>query len=84
MKRKKTARKAAKASAASSAASSNACCCGEKNPFVAIGASLGGIFLAICALFLIFASHQAGLLVPIAWAFAVMAIALGLFAMKRK
>lgn len=56
-------------------------CC-EKNPFVAIGASLGGIFLVITALFLIFAKELAGILVPIVWGFVVLGAMLGMFAYK--
>ena len=61
----------------------HACCC-DKNPCVGIGASLGGIFIVITALFLIFASHLAGLLVPIVMSFAVLGIFLGYFTTKRK
>lgn len=52
----------------------------EGNPFVAIGASLGGIFLVIVLFFLIFSSGNASLLVPIAWSFVVLGIILGFFA----
>ena len=49
----------------------------EKNPFVAIAASLGGIYLAVVMVVLIFAESAAETLVPIAWAF----VALGFFSM---
>ena len=52
----------------------------EGNPFVAIGASLAGIFLVIVLFFLIFAKEFALYLVPIAWAFVVLGIILGFFA----
>ncbi|MFH1770590.1 MAG: hypothetical protein ABH828_03460 [archaeon] len=52
--------------------------------FVGIGASLGGIFLVIVLFFLIFAQTQAALLIPLAWAFAVLGIALGFFAYLTK
>jgi uncharacterized membrane protein len=56
----------------------------EYNPIVAIGASLGGIIIAIVAIFLIFASEQAGALVPIVIAIAAMGVILGYFASKKK
>ena len=56
----------------------------KENPFVAIGASIGGIFIAIVFFFLLFASEQAWVLAIIALCFAVMAIALGYFAYKKK
>ena len=52
----------------------------DKNPFVAIGASLAGIFMVIAVLFLIFAKDQLNILVPIVWAFVIMGVFLGLFA----
>jgi len=50
------------------------CCRTDKMPFVAIPAALGGIFLVITLMFLIFANSQLGLLVPIVWAFVVLGI----------
>ena len=52
----------------------------DKNAFVAIGASLGGIFLMIVFLFLIFARESAGYLATIVWAFVVLGIVLGYLA----
>jgi len=54
----------------------------DKNAFVAIGASLGGIFLMIVFLFLIFARESAGYLATIVWAFVVLGIVLGYLAYK--
>ena len=53
-----------------------------KSPFVALGASLGGILLVIVALFLIFASDKAVFLSSIAWAFVVLGIVLAFFQYK--
>ena len=53
------------------------CRCDEKNPFVSIVASLGGIYLAVVAVVLIFAEGSADILESIAWAF----VALGFFGM---
>jgi len=50
------------------------------NPFVAIGPPIVGTYLVVVLFFLIFASTQAVLLVPIAWAFVTLGIFLGLFA----
>ena len=59
----------------------DACC--EKNPFVAIGGSLGGILLVIIALFLIFAKEfMAPVLPTIVWGIVVLGIVMGLFALK--
>jgi len=55
----------------------------DKNPFVGIGASLGGISVAIVAIVLIFASDQAWILTIIIPCLAVMGILLGYFASKR-
>ena len=52
----------------------------EGNPFVAIGASLAGIYLVIVLFFLVFAKESAMYLVSIAWAFVVLGIILGFFA----
>ena len=52
----------------------------DSNPFVAIGASLGGIYLVIVLFFLLFAKEQSFLLVSIVWAIALLGIALGFFA----
>lgn len=56
-------------------------CC-EGNPFVAIGASLGGILLVIIALVLIFAKEQFALIIPVSWAFVVLGIVMGSLAYK--
>ncbi|MFP4524559.1 MAG: hypothetical protein ACLFO2_04595 [Candidatus Woesearchaeota archaeon] len=53
------------------------CKCEEKNPFVSIAASLGGIYLAVVAVVLIFAAESAEILESTAWAF----VALGFFGM---
>jgi hypothetical protein len=56
-------------------------CKTENNgPFVGIGASLGGIFMVIAVIFLVFAKDQLFYLVSIAWAFVLLGIFLGLFA----
>jgi len=61
------------------------CCdCESKDPCVAIGASLGGIYIVIVALFLIFAKQSANLLVPIIGFFTILGIFLGAFATKQK
>lgn len=44
----------------------------KKDVFVAIPATLGGIFLVIVVLFLLFANASLGLLIPIVWAFVVL------------
>jgi hypothetical protein len=62
--------------------SDNTMCCKEGNPFVAIPAVLGGIFLVICVLFLLFGREQMGILVPIVWAFVVLGIVAILAARK--
>ena len=54
----------------------------KDNPFVGIGASLGGIMIAIVAIVMIFGSHQAWILPIIAAAFAVLGFFMGLFAYK--
>ena len=56
----------------------------KDNPLVSIGASLGGIMVAIVAIVMIFDSEQAWILPIIAAAFAVMGIVLGFFAYKKK
>lgn len=58
------------------------CFCDKGNPFVAIPASLAGIFLVIIALVLIFAEEQLGIIVPIAWAFVVLGIVALVFAYR--
>lgn len=58
----------------------NCCCKEDKSPFIAVPASLGGIYLVVVALFLIFAKENADLLVDIAWAFVVMCLSGVLFA----
>jgi len=54
----------------------------RENPFVAIGASLGGIFIAIVAIVMIFGNNEAWILPIIAAAIAVMGMVLGFFAYK--
>ena len=54
----------------------------DKNPFVAIGVSLGGIFIGIVALFVIFASESIGILANIVWGFVILGIILGFLAYK--
>ena len=49
-------------------------CRHDKSPFVAIPASLAGIFLVLTVLFLVFARDQLGLLVPLLWGFVVLGI----------
>jgi hypothetical protein len=51
----------------------------DKNPFVAIVAVTGGIFFVTAIVFLIFAKEQLALLVPIVWAFVVMAVMIAFF-----
>jgi len=51
----------------------------EVNPYIAIGASLAGIYLVIVMFFLIFASEQASILVSIAGWIVVLGIAMALF-----
>ena len=51
----------------------------HKTPFVALGASLAGIYLVIVLFFLIFAKESASLLIGIAWAFAILGMVLALF-----
>ncbi|KYK25427.1 hypothetical protein AYK26_06175 [Euryarchaeota archaeon SM23-78] len=46
----------------------------DKIPFVGIPSSLGGIFLVIVVLFLIFAKESMWILVPIVWAFVVLGV----------
>lgn len=49
-------------------------CREDKSPFVAVPASLGGIYLVIVLFFLLFAKESLEYLVPIAWAFVVMCV----------
>ena len=59
-------------------------CC-DKNPFVGIAGALGGIYLVIVIMFLIFAKDQIVFVATsIVWAFVVLGIALGAFASKAK
>ncbi|MBR9677370.1 hypothetical protein GOV04_04470 [Candidatus Woesearchaeota archaeon] len=51
------------------------------NPFVAIGASLGGIFLVIAVVFIFLAKEFLTHLVSIAWAFVAIAVTMGFFAL---
>ena len=55
-------------------------CCKDNGPFVGIGASLGGIFMVIAVIFVVFARDQLMYLVGIAWGFVMLGIFLGLFA----
>ena len=52
----------------------------EGNPFVAIPASLGGLYLGLVCLLLIFARDQVVLAVPLIWGFVVLGIAALFFA----
>lgn len=55
----------------------------EKNPFVAIGASLGGILLTIILLLMIFAKDiMVSVIGTIVWGLVVLGIAMGIFALK--
>ena len=56
----------------------------EKNPFVAIGASLGGIILVMVILTMILAKESFALLIPIVWAIVVLGIVMGAYAYKKK
>jgi hypothetical protein len=56
----------------------------DKNPYITIGASLGGIYAIIVFLFLIFAPYQAQILIPIAYSFSGLGIVLGYFSSKKK
>jgi L-asparagine transporter-like permease len=56
----------------------------DDSPFIAIPASLAGIFLVIVFMFLIFAKDQLRSLDSIVWAFAVMGIVAIIFAYKTK
>jgi hypothetical protein len=58
------------------------CCCSDKSQFTGICASTLGIFLVLAVLFLIFAKDRLDLLVPIVWAFIVLAIVALFFAYK--
>ena len=53
----------------------------EVNPFVQIVATLGGIYVAVVALVLIF-SPMDELLISIAWAFVVLGVVASYFAYK--
>lgn len=52
-----------------------------KDPFIAIPASLGGIFLVIVVLFLILAREYIAFLVPLLWGFVVLGIFATFFAL---
>jgi type IV secretory pathway VirB3-like protein len=49
----------------------------KQDSFIAIPASLAGIYMVIVVLFLLFANNRLDLIVPIAWAF----VTLGVFAL---
>ena len=52
----------------------------DKNPFVAIPASLGGIFMVITILFLVLGRDNLLYLVPLLWGFVALGIAALFFA----
>jgi len=54
----------------------------EKNDIIGIAPALAGIFIPIVLFVLIFAKEQAWILVPIAFAFALLGIGIGYFASK--
>ncbi|KYK26483.1 hypothetical protein AYK26_05010 [Euryarchaeota archaeon SM23-78] len=56
----------------------------EISPFVAIPAVLGGIFLVIVVLFIIFTPSGVRTLASIVWAFTVLGVASGFFAFMGK
>lgn len=59
----------------------------EPSDFVKLAAVLGGIFLVIVIVFVIFAKESIVFLTTIAWAFVVLGIVLGMFqykSMKKK
>ncbi len=58
-------------------------CC-EKNQFVGIAGTIGGIMVAIVAIFLIFAKEWSWVLTPITISMCVMGVFLGYFAYKKK
>ena len=58
--------------------------CKDNSPFVAIPASLGGIYLVIVALFVFFAKDMLSQVVSIIWGFVVLGIAALFFAYKAK
>jgi len=53
---------------------------GDKSPFIAIPSALGGIFLVIVILFLIFARDQIVFLTGLLWGFVVLGIFATFFA----
>lgn len=57
-------------------------CCPNRDYFIAIPASLGGIYLAIVVLFLILAKDQLEQVIPIVWAFVVLGVVALYFAYK--
>ena len=56
----------------------------SSNPFVGIAGTIGGISVAIVAIFMIFAPSQGAYAVPIVIALAIMGAILGHQAMKKK
>jgi hypothetical protein len=52
----------------------------DNNPFVAITAVTGGIFLVIAVVFLIFAKADLALLIPIVWGFVILGVFAEFFA----
>jgi len=53
----------------------------ENNPFVAIAAVTGGIFLVLAIVFLIFAKDKLDLLVPLLWGFVLLGVLISFFAL---
>ena len=52
----------------------------DKNPFIAIPASMGGIYLVVVVLFLIFAQSQLVFLTGLLWGFVVLGVFATFFA----
>ncbi|MFC1691062.1 hypothetical protein ACFL0W_02665 [Nanoarchaeota archaeon] len=61
---------------------SEQCCKHGNEPFIAIPAAMGGIYLVIVVMFLIFAKEMIATVISVVWAFAVMAIVAMFFAYK--
>ena len=54
----------------------------QPSDIVKLGGSIGGLMIATIIVFLIFASEHIELLVPLVWAFVVLAIVLGFYQYK--
>ena len=54
-------------------------CCDYTSQFVKLAGTVGGIFLVILVLFLIFAKEHLVMVTGIIWAFVVLGLGLGLF-----